>query len=188
MSISIERHLWNVDEYDRLVELGFFAEDDRVELIRGEIVTMSPVGDKHSGRVNALNELLHDKLGKTVTLAIQNPIRLNNQSEPLPDVSVLRRRADFYATQKPTPQDIYLLIEISDSTLEYDEQVKIPMYAESQIPEVWIVDLKFGLVSQFSEPFAGKYRQIKRARRGESLTCTTLANLTCTAAEILGED
>ncbi len=188
MSVVLDRYLWSVEEYERLGETGFFDEDDRVELIRGDILTMSPVGDRHIGRVNALTELLRDKLGKTVVLAIQNPIRLNKASEPQPDISILKRRADFYGKQKAGPQDIWLLIELSDSTLEFDKQVKIPMYAESEVAEVWIVDLKFGVVSQYGEPFAGQYRHVANARKGESITTRNVLKLTLTADEILGEE
>lgn len=170
MAAVLERYLWTADEYERLAQLGVFKEDDRVELIRGEIVTMSPIEDRRSGCVNALDELLRDRLGKTVIIGVQDPVRLNNASEPQPDVRVLKRRADFYRTGHPTPADVFLLIQVSDSTAESDEQVKVPLYAESGIPEVWIVDLKLGVVSQLAEPLYGKYRYVTRAqwRNGES--------------------
>ncbi|MBI4672405.1 MAG: Uma2 family endonuclease [Chloroflexi bacterium] len=187
MSAVVERHLWSADEYERLAQFGFFDEDDRVELIRGEIVAISPIGDRHSGCVNALNELLRDRLGKSVIIAVQNPVRLNNASEPQPDVGVLRRRADFYRKGHPIPADVILLIEVSDSTADYDEQVKIPLYAEAAIPEVWIVDLKFGIVSQFADPLFGKYRHLTRGRTGDTVTARTVPNLTLTVDEILGD-
>lgn len=188
MSAVMEKYLWSADEYERLAQMGFFKEDDRVELIRGEIVTMSPIGDRHSGCVNALDELLRDRLGKTVIIGVQNPVRLTNASEPQPDVSVLRRRADFYRKGHPTPSDIFLLIEVSDSTAESDEQIKVPLYAESGIPEVWVVDLKLGIVSQFAEPLYGKYRHVARARGGETVKARGLLNLELTVDEILGEN
>ncbi len=188
MAVVLERRLWTADEFHRLGELGILGEDDRVELIHGEIVTMSPIGDRQSGAVNRLNELLRDHLGKTVTIAVQNPIRLENASEPLPDISILKRRADFYSKKTPRPKDIFLLIEVADSSIDYDEKFKSNLYAESNIAEVWVVNLLMGIVIQFTEPFAGKYKRVRRAHKGDSITSHSLPNLTLRVDEIVGEN
>lgn len=122
-----ERRFFDAGEYHRMVEAGILREDDRVELIEGEILEMSPIESRHAGCVNRLNKLLVQKVGDATIVHIQNPVRLPNGSEPEPDLALLRLREDFYAEALPTPEDILLLIEVSDTTLEYDCEVKLPL-------------------------------------------------------------
>lgn len=129
MSVQLLRRKFTVDQYHKMAESGILKEDDRVELIRGEIIEMSPIGTKHAACVNRLVNLLVLLLGKRVIVAPQNPVVLDNNSEPQPDVALLKPRDDFYATAHPQPQDIFLLIEVADSTILYDREEKITLYA-----------------------------------------------------------
>lgn len=124
-----------------MAEVGLLAPDARVELIEGEIIDMAPIGDPHRGTVALLDELLHEAVGKRATIICQSSIRLGEYSEPEPDITVLRRRTDFYRGKTPIEADTLLLIEVSDSTWRYDRHKKVPLYARQGIPEVWIVDL-----------------------------------------------
>ena len=124
-----------------MAEVGLLAPDARLELIEGEIIDMAPIGDPHRGTVALLDELLHEAVGKRATIICQSSIRLGEYSEPEPDITVLRRRTDFYRGKTPIEADTLLLIEVSDSTWRYDRHKKVPLYARQGIPEVWIVDL-----------------------------------------------
>jgi Uma2 family endonuclease len=135
-------HLFTVAEYYRMADVGILKEDDRVELIEGEIVEMSPIGSRHGGCVDKLNRLLSDALReKPFQIRVQGAVRLSRFSEPQPDIALLHARADFYMESQPIASDIVLVIEVADSSLMYDRHTKIPLYLRSGIPEVWLVDL-----------------------------------------------
>src|SRR6266850_3035884 len=122
--------LFTVAEYYRMTEAGIFKEDDRVELIEGEVVSMSPIGSRHAACVERLSALIrHAVLNESISVRIQNPVRLSEYSEPLPDVSLVRTREDFYAAGHPAAADVVLLIEVADASLMYDRHTKIPLYA-----------------------------------------------------------
>src|SRR5262245_57646223 len=141
MSLPLEKRTFTVDEYHRMGAAGIFSEEERVELIEGEIITMSPIGTAHAACVNRLTALLIRKLGSRAIVSIQNPVRLNNRSEPQPDIVILKPRVDFYASATPTPKDVILAIEVSDTTVRYDRSIKVPLYARTKVPEVWIARL-----------------------------------------------
>jgi Uma2 family endonuclease len=141
---------------------------------------MSPIGDPHVDCTNAYNELLVSVPGKTWVVSIQNPIRLSNHNEPQPDIALVRRG---YGGGVPGAADVLLVIEVSDTTLRYDRNVKLPLYAASGIPEVWITDLKGGRVVRFSDPREGRYEIVAHARRGE-----TMASLVLPAIAIAVDD
>lgn len=119
---------------------NILTEDDRVQLINGEIIEMSPIATKHTSCINRCNSILPKLLGNKVIISIQNPMTLNNLSEPQPDIPLLKPRADFYETSHPESQDIFLLIEVVDSSIDYNRDVKIPLYANSKIA----IFMKFG--------------------------------------------
>ncbi|MGD1804147.1 Uma2 family endonuclease [Dapis sp. BLCC M126] len=187
MSVQLLRRLFTVDQYYKMLEAGIFNENERVELIRGEIIEMSPIGIRHSACVKRLNELFFLRLGKAVTLGIQDPVRLNNTSEPQPDVSLLQRRPDFYETQHPQPENVFLLIEVSDTTVKYDQEVKIPLYAENNIVEVWLVNLTEKCLEVYRQPTANGYEIVQTFQKGETVTIQALSNVTFTVDEILGD-
>jgi Uma2 family endonuclease len=146
MSVAMDefprRHRITVEEYYRMAEVGLLAPDARVELIDGEIIDMPPIGSRHAALVDRLQELLMDAVAKRAHVRSQMPVRLDNYSEPQPDLALLARREDYYATRHPIPSDTLLLIEVSETTLRYDQQIKAALYARHAIPELWIVDTK----------------------------------------------
>jgi Uma2 family endonuclease len=153
------RHRVTVHEYHRMAEVGLLAPDARVELIEGEIVDMAPIGTEHSSVVDQLAQLLVRAVGDRAIARIQGAIRLSQITEPEPDVAMLRPRADFYRHAHPTGTDTLLVIEVSDSTLRYDRDVRVPLYARHGVPEVWIVDLQHGRLLVYGSPADGEYRQ-----------------------------
>jgi Uma2 family endonuclease len=175
---------FTVDEYHRMGETGILGPHDRVELIAGEIVTMSPIGGRHMGRVNTLAEQLADLVRADALVSVQNPIRLADYSEPQPDIALLRRDASRDAV--PTVLDVILVIEVADSSLDYDRNVKLPLYAAAGIPEAWLVNLPGEMIERYSDPRDGIYRLIARARRGETLASTVLPALVLPVDAVLG--
>lgn len=155
----LRRWRFSVDDYHRMAEAGIFSEEDRVELIEGEIIAMPPIGSPHGGRVNRLNAMLTAAAGDRAVIAAQNPVILGERSEPQPDIALLRPRADFYTDSNPGPEDVLLLIEVADATLATDRNIKVPLYARHGIPEVWIVDILHAQVLRFAEPEDGVYRE-----------------------------
>jgi Uma2 family endonuclease len=157
----IRRRRFNVADYHRMGEAGILSEDDRVELIDGEIIEMTPLGSPHSGRVKQLNYLLTRVVGEHAIVAAQDPVILDDRSEPEPDLALLRPRPDFYKESHPQPADVLLLIEVADTSLEKDRRVKVPLYARHGIPETWIVDTEHRCVLRFAEPRDGHYQAQK---------------------------
>jgi Uma2 family endonuclease len=151
------RHRITVDEYYRMAEVGLLAPDARVELIEGEIIDMAPIGTDHGSVVDKLTRLFVNAAGDRAIVRIQGAIRLDRSSEPQPDLALLVPRADFYSHAHPSPEDLLLVIEVSDSTLRYDRDVKVPLYARHEIPEVWIVDLQNRELHSYRSPAEGRY-------------------------------
>ena len=151
----VTRHRLSTDEYRRMAEHGILAPDARVELIEGEIVDMPPIGSSHNGVVNHLNRLFTDAVGATAIVQVQGSVELPRHSQPQPDIALLRPRADFYKRTLPQPEDVILLVEVADSTLVYDRDVKAPLYAGFRIPEYWLVDAGGERVTVFRAPADG---------------------------------
>lgn len=143
-------HRLTVDEYYRMAEVGLLAHDARVELIEGEIIDMAPIGSRHAEVVDRLGRYLHEAAGKLATVGVQRPIRLSHLSEPQPDLVLMQPRS--YADAHPTPADVLLLIEVSDSTLRFDRETKIPLYARHGIAEVWLADVATPRLHVFRRP------------------------------------
>lgn len=181
-----ERRLFTADEYLRMGEAGILHEADRVELIEGEIIEMSSIGSRHAACVNRLVKLFVREVGDSGIVGAQNSVILPDHSGPQPDVALLRPREDFYAEAHPTPGDVLLLIEVSDTTLRYDREVKLPLYARAGIPEVWIVDLQNEEILTYSRPEDGAYGETCRVRRGGSVGPHMLPSLTLNVADVLG--
>ncbi|MEB3342654.1 Uma2 family endonuclease [Okeania sp.] len=187
MVVQLSRKLFTVDQYNKILDAGVFTENERVELIRGEIVKMSPMGIHHSACVKCLAELFILRLAQTVTVGIQDSVRLNNTSEPQPDISLLQRRPDFYRTQQPQPENVFLLIEVSDTTIKYDREVKVPLYAENNIVEVWLVNLNEKCLEVYRQPKGNGYENMQTFKKGETMTIQVFPNVTFTVDEILGD-
>lgn len=146
-SMSVDAGVWprphrlTVDEYYRMAEAGVLSPDDRVELIEGEIVDMAPIGSGHAAVVRLLTKKLVVAAGARAEVSVQSPLRLGAESEPHPDIALLMPRADSYSARHPTSDDVLLIIEVSESTLHFDLDVKAELYARHRIPEYWVVDL-----------------------------------------------
>lgn len=175
---------FTVTDYHQMAEVGILTEDDRVELIDGEILEMSPIGGRHVACINRLNRLLVQRLGDDGVVSIQNPVRLDEHNEPEPDVTVIRARD--YGDDLPTAGDVLLLIEVADTSLRYDRRRKLPLYATAGIPESWVVDLQGETIERHSNPVAGRYSLTVRAGRGEEIESLAVPGLTLKADEVLG--
>jgi len=186
MSVELERYHFTTRDFYRMLEAGILTEDDRVELIDGEVLEMSPTGSRHAGCVARLNALFARRFMDFAIITIQSPVRLNDFSEPLPDVSVLKPRDDFYARSHPTPVDVLLLVEVADSSIRYDKRVKVPLYASAGIPEVWVVNLNQEAVEVYARPERGAYRLARTFRRGEQIGSSLLAANALSVEAVLG--
>lgn len=164
---------------------GIFTEDDRVELLDGDIVEMSPLGPRHVRSVNRLNMLLAPLLVGHAIVQVQSSLKLDAHWEPEPDIAVLRLREDDYVSGLPTGADVLLLIEVVDSSREYD-RAKLPAYARSGIPEVWLVDLQDQVLWSYRQPVGAEYRLLQALRIGDSVTPQAFAEHTFTLEAILG--
>jgi Uma2 family endonuclease len=169
MTVEIVRKQFTVTDYARMRETGILAEDDRVELIAGEVRQMSPIGPIHAALVKRLNTLLNRALDDTYIVSVQDPIQLDDHSEPQPDLAILHFRDDFYAHAHPVADDVLLVIEIADSSVAYDREEKMPRYAAANIAEAWLIDVAAERIEQYSQPRSGMYRLIQIAERGEVL-------------------
>ena len=163
MRTQVARRTFTAEEYHRMVTAGILAEDDRVELIEGEIVRMSPIGSPHAACVDRLNALFTRRLARRATVRVQSPIALDGRSEPQPDVTVLRPREDYYAPQHPGPADILLVIEVVDTSGEYDRGTKLPLYARAGIREVWIVDVVHYTIEVYRRHALRTYREDRKS-------------------------
>jgi len=169
MAFEISRRLFNVHDYHRMVDAGILSQRERVELIHGEILTMSPIGPPHSGTVmRALNGLI-PLVGNRALVGVQGPIALGDWDEPQPDIFLLRPRDDFYTKAHPRPSDLFLIIEIADSSLDYDRTVKVSLYAETGVPEYWVADITNDCVWAYSDIQERHYQTVRQFRRGESI-------------------
>lgn len=186
MAIEILRHTFTVTDYARMLATGILTEDDRVELIGGEVRQMSPIGPYHAALVARLNRLLIQQLPETVIVRVQDPVQLSDYSEPQPDLTLVVARDDFYAHAHPSPDEILALIEVSDSSLAYDRGEKLPRYAEAGISEVWIVDTAAQHIEQYWQPDGNQYRTKQTRERGEMIQARTLPNLSLAVDAIFG--
>lgn len=169
-----------------MAERGTFAPDDRVELIDGEIIEMSPIGSRHARVVDFLNDFLARRIDANYIVRIQNPIVVGDLSEPQPDIAVVARREDFYRDGHPTGKDVALVIEVCDSTVAFDRARKLPKYAEAGIPETWLIDLESEHVEVHFSPKETAYGIVKIFLRGENAVSETLPALNLPVSDILG--
>lgn len=186
MSVQIEKWVFTVDEYHRMSEAGILSEDDRVELIEGEIIKMSPIGKYHAACVKRLNSVLNRRVGDYAIISVQDPIRLDDYSEPEPDIALLNPRDDFYAQEFPTAEDVLLIIEVADTSVEYDRSVKLPLYAKANIAETWLANIREDRIEVYSQPVNGIYQNVRLIMRGETLSPEAQPKLALTVEEILG--
>ena len=186
MTVELALRPFTVDEYHLMAEAGVLKEDDRLELIDGRIVNMSPAGSRHAACVNRLTALLAPRTSGQAIVSVQNPVCLDEHSEPQPDVALLRPRDDFYVGAHPSPSDVLLVVEVADTSEDHDRDVKLPLYAKAGIPEVWIVCLRDDLILVHRDPVGDAYREVREAQRGESIEACLVPSLTIPVADILG--
>jgi len=156
----IRHHRYTVTDYYRMVQTGILQTDDRVELIEGSIIDRVPIGSLHGGVVNHLNKLLNSSVGDNAIVSVQNPVRLSDLSEPEPDIALLKPRDDFYASAHPGPQDILLMVEVAQSSLDYDREIKLPLYARHGIAVTWLIDLDAKKIFCYSNIEAERYTSV----------------------------
>ena len=185
MAMPFQKQFLTIEEFERAWEEGAFPPDARLELIRGEVVEMSPIGNRHALCVMWLCDLLPILRPKGI-LSPQNPLRLPVQeSIPQPDAVIFRRRTDF-KTRPPRGKDVLFLVEVSDSTLAYDRNVKMPLYAEAGIPEAWLVALKSETIFVYRQPSPEGYQDVRPYRRGETIYPEAFPETGFAVDEILG--
>jgi hypothetical protein len=188
MAVMPRRYRFTVDEYERLAEAGLPAHCDRVELLDGEIVEMTPIGTRHASIVGRLTSVCSARLGTRAIVWVQNPIALAAvRSMPQPDVVVLRPREDFYASRRPVTDDVLLLIEVMDTSGPTDRGVKLPLYAKAGIGETWLVDVNRWRIEVFRQPSTSGYSDCLVLRPGEIVTPLAFPDLHLAATELLGE-
>jgi Uma2 family endonuclease len=177
MAVQLQRHLFTRGDYHRMGEAGVFKTGPRVELIEGEIVNMSPIGRLHRACVDRTDHLLKRLLMGEAIVRVQSSVLLDDRNEPEPDIAVLRFRDDYYATADETPDAILLLIEVADTSLDYDLRVKAPLYARAGVPELWVTDLNRRVVIVHREPRPDGYASTRVYHSGESITPVMLAHV-----------
>lgn len=185
-NLEVNRHRFTAEEYRAVADAGVLGEDDRVELVGGEIVDMAPIGSRHLACVVALNHLLVEASGGMFFVSVQNPVRLGERDEPQPDLSLLGRKPRPEASAPPGPADVLVVVEVSDTTLSYDRSVKLPLYAEAGVPEAWIVDLAGQRVEVHHGPGPGGYGDSWTFGPGERIHSAVVGGLSIPVDVVLG--
>jgi len=186
MPTEVIKKRFTVDEYYRMAEAGILRPEDRVELIDGEIIQMSPIGQRHAARVNRANSLFIRAFGEQAVVSPQNPVQLSDWTEPQPDIVVFKARSDFYESKKPTPRDVLLVLEISDTTLRYDMKIKLPHFAAALIPEVWIQDINGDSLYVFRDPQGNCYVTSMQLKRGAFVYSLAFPEIRFSLDDLLG--
>ncbi|MFO8040481.1 MAG: Uma2 family endonuclease [Sodalinema sp.] len=169
---------FTVKDYHKMAELGILNPDERLELIDGDIYKMSPIGRRHAAYVTRIANQLMKLLGSDMSMInVQNPIVLNDLSEPEPDVSLLKPREDQYFSGLPQAADVYLVVEVAESSLESDRSEKLPRYAAASIPEVWLINALTHQLECYRHPENGRYREYQTLERGDSLRLVSFPDL-----------
>lgn len=184
----LTRKKFCTDEVYKMVEIGILPEESGWELIHGEIIHRMSIGSKHAGMVKKLSEMLRDLTRNQAIVSVQDPIHIDEFNEPEPDIALLKRRNDFYTESHPRPADVLLLIEVSDSSVEYDREIKKTLYAEAGISEFWLLNLPQGIIETYSNPANGIYYQMQIFERGQEIQSRNIPGLTLPVGEILGEE
>jgi Uma2 family endonuclease len=185
MATEPTRRLFTIHDYHRMVESGILDEDDRVELLDGEIVQMTAVGARHAAAVKGLNQILGERLGGRAIIGVQDPVILDDLSEPEPDLSICAPDDRLYAAGHPRPADVYFLIEVADATLRYDRQRKIPRYAAVGVSETWLVDLQQNVIEVCRAPGADGYTERIICGIGETMSPSMFPDVTIAVDDVL---
>jgi Uma2 family endonuclease len=180
-----ERYRFTRREYHALAAAGVLEEDARVELIRGDIAVMSPINPRHASAVDRLTAVLSAALAGRAVVRVQSPFIVNEDTEPQPDVTLLKPRADFYAAEHPEAKDLFLAIEVADTSLRYDHEVKLPLYATAGLAEVWLLNLSENVLEVYREPGPKGYRSLQRLSPGDQVSPLAFSDLTFSVAALL---
>lgn len=186
MAVRLLRRRFTVDEYYRMGQAGILGDDDRVELLEGEIVEMAPLVSRRQATVDRLNWLFSSRVVDRALVSVHAPVCLGEDSEPQPDLMLLRRRADFYESAHPGRDDVLLLVEVSDTSTEYDREVKLPLYARYGVAEVWLVGLEAGTIETYRSPTAQGYQEVSHWGPGQHLSSIAFPQLDVAVDDILG--
>lgn len=179
---AVERYRLTTDQYERMAEQGILRPEDRVELIQGDLVKIAAIGSRHAACVRKLDALLSTVDAQR---SVQQPLRLDDRSEPEPDFALLLEKPDFYASGHPIAEDVLLLVEVSDTSLAFDREIKIPLYARAGIREVWVVDLSDRVIVIHRQPGAGGYETIRRLAPGARISPLAFPNLEIPVDDVL---
>ncbi len=186
MAIQPNKHLINVSEYYQLDRDYLFSKKKRVELIEGEIVEMTPMGSRHAAVVTrVMDRFLPLQASQKALTRIQLPICLSVYSEPEPDITLVNYQSDFYREGHPQPKNIYLIVEVSDTSIFQDRHVKLPLYAQYAISEVWLIDLNENVIETYREPFFQRYQIKKEYRTDQTLSPQAFPDLTIDVNDLL---
>jgi Uma2 family endonuclease len=183
--VQLARLTFTIEQFQRMDELGIFAPDQRLELIHGEIVEMSPIGIRHAAAVGRLIALF-SSVNRQCIVWSQNPIQLEHSTLPQPDVALLRQREDFYDKAYPKPADVLLVVELADTSLAYDRDVKVPLYAQAGIPEVWLVDLNKRELIVYRSPVNGKYTEVRYPQPADMVAPVLLPEASYFVEQVVG--
>jgi Uma2 family endonuclease len=178
MNDRLPRPRITVDEYCRMTEVGLLAPDVRTELIEGEIIEMARMGSPHAGKLAQLSYLIPPVLGRSAQMRVQLPVHLDDYSEPMPDLAVVRPQKDFYTSRHPGSADTLLIVEVSDSSLRFDRDVKVPLYSRHQVPEVWLLDLPHDRIHFFRAPRDGVYTDVSFMDNPKVVALSALPEIT----------
>ena len=187
MLANIQRKMFTTGEYHRMAELGILRKQDHLELIKGVIYMAAAIGSQHAACVNRLTQLFVENFTGKAIVHVQNPVSIEEHSEPEPDIALLKPRADFYAQSHPKPEDVLLIIEVSDTTLSYDRETKVPLYAKSGIKDAWIVNLKEECVEVYTNPSEQGYDTLRKFRKGMIVTPSCFPDVDISVDEIIGQ-
>ena len=179
---------FSVDEYYAMAQAGILARNERVELIDGEIITMSPIGNPHGAGVDRATDLLVPLVTGRAIVRVQAHVRLADDCQPEPDLTLLARRDDFYSTEAPGPSDVLLLIEVADSSLSYDRNRKLPLYARHAIPEVWIENIPTRQIEAYRAPVNGEYTDTRIYRPGDTISPQAFPDIELPVIRLVGPE
>ena len=170
--------------YDAMIDSGLITKDLKVELIHGQLIAKMPIGTKHSRMVNTLTRLLFSKVGNRAVIATQNPVALHEYSEPEPDIAIVKPPEMAYENRHPEPADIFFLIEVADSSLRFDREGKVPLYAACDIPETWVVDVNDRIITVYNRPEGGQYQQTTAYQSGDTIRLSMFPDVEIALSEL----
>ena len=187
MPADVAKKLFTVEEYHRMGEAGIFGPGERVELIDGEIIQMTAIGHRHMVCVNRATSLFIRAFGENAVVSPQNPVQLSDWTEPEPDLVVFKPRSDFYDGKKPMPEDVLFAVEVADTSLRYDRNVKLPRFAAAGIPEMWIEDLNNDVLLVYRDPQGNHYESVLTLKRGDFVSPLAFPNVRFAIDDLFGD-